>query len=315
LIFGLPEGEGGIPLERNRDQVEKEYAEYRPLLFSIAYRMLGSVMDAEDIVQEAFLSWSESDREQVRNPKSYLSKMVTNRCIDRIRGAVREREAYVGPWLPVPLVTEQAEGNGPEERALRKESLSTAYMLLLQQLSWAERTVFILREALGYEYDEIAEIVGKSSANCRQIFSRARKAASGLSPTAEPAATGWTETLRPKVERFVAALVGDDPSGLIGLLKAEANLYSDGGGKVTAAIRPIRGAERVAAFLYGIKGKVPHDFSFRIAEVNGQPGILMFGDGRPYGAVTFRFEGNAIAEIYLVVNPDKLEHLRAEEGK
>jgi len=287
-------------------RAESDYAEYKPLLFAIAYRMLGSVMDAEDVVQEAFLSWNESDRERVRSPKAYLSRMVTNRCVDRIRSSVREREAYVGPWLPVPLVTEDAGANEPEERALRKESLSTAYLLLLQQLNWAERAVFVLREALEYDYEEIAEIVGKSGANCRQIFSRARKAVSGLPPIAE---TEKTDELRRKVDRFVTAMTGGDASGLIGLLKADANLYSDGGGKMSAATRPIRGAERVATFLFGVLDKVPADFSYRVAEVNGQPGIVVFYGARPGSVISFRIEEDGIADIYLVVNPDKLNHL------
>ncbi len=283
---------------------------YRPLLFSIAYRMLGSVMDAEDIVQETFLAWSDGERSRVKSAKAYLCRMVTNRSVDRIRGAVREREAYVGPWLPAPLLTEGAQEDDPGDAYLRKESLSTAYLLLLQQLSWSERAVFVLREALGYEYDEIAEIVGKSSVNCRQIYRRARKAVSGLDSSAE-LPIPKSDKLRQKVDEFVVALTGGHPGKLIGLLKADANLYSDGGGKISAAIRPILGAERVASFLLGVLAKSPPDFSYRVANVNGHAGIVTYIGGRPSSVTTFRMEAGAIADVYIVVNPDKLGHLPA----
>jgi RNA polymerase sigma factor (sigma-70 family) len=161
---------------------EQIYLSYRPLMFSLAYRMLGSVMDAEDVVQEAFLYANETNLEHVHNPKAYLCKIVTNRCIDSLRSASKKREVYVGPWLPEPLMTTSATSAdhqiAPDLAYTHKESLSTAYLLLLQQLTWMERAVFLLREVLQYEYDEIAEIVGKSSTNCRQIFCRAKNAIS-----------------------------------------------------------------------------------------------------------------------------------------
>ena len=158
---------------------EQIYLSYRPLMFSLAYRMLGSVMDAEDVVQEAFLYANETNLDHVHNPKAYLCKIVTNRCIDNLRSASKKREVYVGPWLPEPLMTTSTDHQiAPDLAYTHKESLSTAYLLLLQQLSWIERAVFLLREVLQYEYDEIAEIVGKSSTNCRQIFRRAKNAIS-----------------------------------------------------------------------------------------------------------------------------------------
>ncbi|MFC7153339.1 RNA polymerase sigma-70 factor [Cohnella cellulosilytica] len=303
--------DGGAGVDNAREgRDEPDIEAYRPLLFAIAYRMLGSVMDAEDIVQEAFLSWNEREQSGIHHPKAYLCKIVTNRCVDRIRGAVREREAYVGPWLPVPLLTEDTRDNDPGAAYLRKESLSTAYLLLLQQLSWSERAVFVLREALGYEYDEIAEIVGKSSVNCRQIYRRARKAVSGLETSAE-VPIPKSEKLRQTVDEFVAALTGGHPGKLIGLLKADANLYSDGGGKATAATRPILGAERVASFLFGVLAKFPSDFSYRVADVNGQPGIVTYFGDVPSSVVTLRIEAGVVAAVYIVVNPDKLGHLPA----
>ncbi|TVY01456.1 sigma-70 family RNA polymerase sigma factor [Cohnella terricola] len=279
-------------------------------MFSIAYRMLGNVEDAEDIVQEAFLAWSEGQREQIRNSKAYLCKIVANRCIDRIRASIKTRESYVGPWLPSPFLEEESSlFDGPAESYLHKESLSTAYLLLLQQLTWAERAVFILREVLQFDYDEIADIVGKSSANCRQIFRRARGAISGLAGSAASAPLK-PEALREKVEQFVNAIMSGNTGQLVGMLKADATMYSDGGGKVTAAVRPIQGVERVVPFLLGVAGKIPPGFAYRIAAVNGQTGIVCYSEGVPINVFTFRAEGDLISEIYIVLNPDKISHIR-----
>lgn len=293
------------------------YHTYKPLLFSLAYRMLGSVMDAEDIVQETFLSWSENEPEKVHNEKAYLCKIVTNRCIDRLRSASKQREVYVGPWLPEPLLTEAADiENNPSGNYLHKESLSTAYLLLLQQLTWVERAVFILREVLQYEYEEIAEIVGKSSTNCRQIFHRAKGAVGVSSDPTDASSAGasgtgaaQSELLKLRVEQFVHALVSGNAGQLVSILKSDAKLYSDGGGKVTAAIRPILGAERISMFLFGLVSKMPADFSYRIASVNGQPGIVSFIGSQMNNVMTFHIVDNTITDIYIVVNPDKLTHL------
>ncbi|MCD9020867.1 RNA polymerase sigma-70 factor [Cohnella silvisoli] len=284
------------------------YQAYKPLLFSLAYRMLGSVMDAEDIVQEAFLYWSEVEPQQVENEKAYLCKIVTNRCVDRLRSASKQREVYVGPWLPEPLMTDILDRGSPSSVYLHKESLSTAYLLLLQQLTWVERAVFVLREVLQYEYDEISEIVGKSSTNCRQIFHRAKRAVSGLSDSVE-AERPKSESLMLRVEQFVQALASGNAGQLVSLLKADATLYSDGGGKVTAAIRPILGAERISLFLFGLMSKMPEDFSYRIVSVNDQPAIVSYFGTQPNNVITFQIEDGLITDIYIVINPDKLLHL------
>ncbi|KIL36465.1 RNA polymerase sigma factor SigJ [Cohnella kolymensis] len=290
------------------DRSEQLYQLYKPLLFSLAYRMLGSVSDAEDIVQEAFLSWSERRPETVLNEKAYLCKMVTNRCVDRLRSPGKQREVYVGPWLPEPLITEALDSDSPSGAYLQKESLSTAYLLLLQQLSWVERAVFILREVLQYEYDEIAEIVDKSSSNCRQIFHRAKRSVSGLSGMADTVPLK-SESLKALIEQFIHAVASGNTGQLMNLLKADVSMHSDGGGKVTAAVRPILGADRVIAFLMGIASKAPADMSFRIQMVNGNPGIVSYIGEQPSSVITFRMENDRIAEIYIVVNPDKLKHL------
>jgi RNA polymerase sigma-70 factor (TIGR02957 family) len=299
-------------LERvHSDRSEQLYQLYKPLLFSLAYRMLGSVSDAEDIVQEAFLSWSEGRPETVQNEKAYLCKMVTNRCIDRLRSASKQREVYVGPWLPEPLITESSDSDSPSGAYLQKESLSTAYLLLLQQLSWVERAVFILREVLQYEYDEIAEIVDKSSSNCRQIFHRAKRAVSGLSGMSDTAPPE-SASFKSLIEQFIHAVASGNTGHLMSILKADVSMYSDGGGKVTAAVRPVLGADRVIALLMGIASKFPADMSLRLHVINGQPGIVNYIGEQPSSVVTFHIEDGRIAAIYSVLNPDKLKHLPPE---
>lgn len=300
---------------------EQMYTAYKPLLFSLAYRMLGSVMDAEDIVQEAFLYMNEKNPQGIQKPKAYLCKIVTNRCIDKLRSASKMREVYVGPWLPEPLMMTIAESRdaAPERFYSQKESLSTAYLLLLQQLSWVERAVFILREALQYDYEEIAEIVCKSSTNCRQIFRRAKNAISTFADQDDPDTGGMLskqpvrEQTNAVVEQFVQALVSGNMAQLLNIVKTDAVLYSDGGGKVRAAIRPIEGAERIALFLSGILAKVPVGFSSALMTVNGQLGVVSYQDGQANNVMTFHVEDNRVAAVYLVVNPDKLRHVAGIE--
>lgn len=294
----------------------EEYSTYRPLLFSLAYRMLGSVVEAEDIVQEAFLYVNETRPDHILNPKAYLCKIVTHRCIDHLRSASKQREVYVGPWLPEPLVMNEDPRKGPDELYSHKESLSTAYLLLLQQLSWTERAVFLLREVLEYEYKEIADIVGKSSTNCRQIFRRAKNALTGVpSPDANPGLESSRMTPAAEepalgaVEQFVQALLTGDVNRLLNIIKTDATLYSDGGGKVNAAVRPILGAERIAMFFSKLLAKTLEGFSYSVTTVNGDTGIVSYTNGEPLNVVTFQVQEGQISSIYLVVNPDKLRHI------
>lgn len=298
---------------------EQMYTAYKPLLFTLAYRMLGSVMDAEDIVQETFLYMNERNPQGIQNPKAYLCKMVTNRCIDKLRSASKMREVYVGPWLPEPFVATENQGDVPELFYTQKESLSTAYLLLLQQLSWVERVVFLLREVLQYEYEEIAEIVEKSSVNCRQIFRRAKSSISAFA-SQDDDNIGNVRHMQPVgdqanaiVEQFVNALSSGNMAQLLSIVKTEAVLYSDGGGKVKAAIRPIEGAERIAMFLLGVLSKVPSGFSFELTTVNGQLGVVSYQDRQPNNVMTFHIEDGQVAAVYLVVNPDKLRHVAVKD--
>ena len=293
------QGERGV-----RAECLGAFNRHGPLLFSIAYRMLGSVMEAEDAVQEAYLRWRRASGEEMRSEKAYLSAVVTRLCIDRLRSARARREQYVGPWLPEPLPDERAPDVA--EAVAVEDSLSMAFLVLLESLTPVERAVFLLREVFGYEYAEIAEIVGKGEANCRQISRRARASVAARRPRFERS-PGQEERL---TRGFVEACAGGDIDGLLALLAEDVTLWSDGGGKARAARNPIHGAANVARFLFGALRKAPPGLAVRPTRINGSPGLVgYFGDGTPQSATTFGFSGGRIAEIRLVVNPEKLEGL------
>lgn len=279
----------------------EDFDRHRPLLFSIAYRMLGSVMDAEDVVQEAFVRWREAPEGEVRSPKAYLSAVVTRLCIDHLRSARVKREEYVGPWLPEPLLTEQVTDLGGA--LALEESLSMAFLVLLESLTPTERAVFLMREVFGYDYEEIARVVGKSEANCRQISRRARQSVVARRPRFESS----PEQEERLMGSFLQASLSGDMEGLLALLSEDVTLYSDGGGKTRAALNPIHGADKVARFLSGILRKVPPGFAVRQTQVNGRSGLIgYFGDGSPQSVVTLDVAEGNIRAIRLVVNPEKL---------
>jgi len=284
-------------------------------LFSIAYRMTGSVMEAEDAVQEAYLRWQQASEDEVRSPSSYLSTVVTRLCIDRLRSARVRREQYVGPWLPEPVLGEQAKEI--ESKADLEDTLSMSFLVLLESLTPVERAVFLLREVFGYEYAEIASLVGKSEANCRQISRRARQSVAARRPRFE-SSPKQEERL---MEGFLQASLEGDMEALLALLSEDVILYSDGGGKTRAALRPIYGADKVARFLTGILSNIPPDFAVRQTRINGRPGLVgYFGDGSPQSVVSIEVAEGSIMAIRLVVNPEKLgsvpplEHAEREEG-
>lgn len=273
----------------------------RPLLFSIAYRMLGSVMEAEDVVQEAFLRWRRAPEDEVRSPSAYLSTVVTRLCIDRLRSARARRERYVGPWLPEPLLGEQTQEIAGT--ADLDDSLSMAFLVLLESLTPVERAVFLLREVFGYEYAEVASLVGKSEANCRQISRRARQSVAARRPRFESS----PEQEERLMDGFLKASLSGDMEALIGLLSEDVVLYSDGGGKTIAALNPIYGPDKVVRWLTAILEKAPPDFAVRQTMVNGKPGLVSYlGDGSPQGVVTLDVSGDSVEAIRLVVNPEKL---------
>jgi RNA polymerase sigma-70 factor (TIGR02957 family) len=285
------------------DQV---YREYRPLLFAIAYRMLGSVSEAEDVVQEAFLRLQgAAPAEPIRSLKAYLTTITTRLAIDHLRSARARRETYPGPWLPEPLVG-QVEPDA-EERAVAADSLSMAFLVLLERLSPVERAVFLLHDVFEIDHDEIAEIVGKSPVNCRQIATRARREIEAGRPRFEPSRAQRDELAR----RFFAAAGGGDLDSLVHLLARDAVFHGDGGGKGRGAPRPIAGQEQVSRLLIRFFALArEHGLVFEPAVVNGQPGGLMRDpDGRLVNVYSLDIAGGCIVTVRSVINPDKLAHL------
>ncbi|PEJ98186.1 RNA polymerase sigma factor SigJ [Bacillus wiedmannii] len=284
-------------------ETEQLYETYQSLLFSLAYRILGSVMDAEDIVHDVFISLNNmEDVQTIENMRAYLCKMVTNRSIDKLRSAAHKRNVYVGMWLPEPFVEEV---DDPSESFVMKESISTAYLLLLQQLSEVERVVFILREVFSYEYEEIASIVDKSSANCRKIFQRARK--SILDKPKQ--STLSTKKMAAYVEKFVSSLQCGDAQGMLEVLKTDAILKADGGGKATTAMHPIYSADRIIRLFFGIGKKFPEEYNVDYKMVNGAPGVIVKVNNKVTYVLSFTFENEKISNIYMMVNSEKLMHL------
>lgn len=271
---------------------------HRPLLFSIAYRMLGSASEAEDVVQDAWLRARQDEQADVRSARAYLTTIVTRLCIDHLRSAERTRMEYPGPWLPEPL----AEPN--QESAELASSLTTAFLVLLEQLSPTERAVFLLREVFELDFDEVARSIGKTEANARQILKRAR----GRLHDARPRFTASRRESEEIVRRFRHASVTGDMEALMGLLHPNATLVADGGGKAAAATRPVLGAERIAKFVLGYAGKLHYaESDFELVTINGAPGLLLRHPIGGTGAHSFDIVDGRIRAIYVVRNPDKLQ--------
>ena len=277
------------------------FESYRPLLFSIAYRMLGTVMEAEDAVQECYLRFMATELAAIQSPKAFLTTVVTRLCLDQLKSARVKREEYIGPWLPEPLLTADA----PDELFARHESIAMAFLVLLETLSPVERAVFLLREVFDYDYEQIGAIVEKSESNCRQLYSRARRYIHDRRPrfTAAPQQHAI-------VENFMTALARGDIGQMEQLLAQDVQLWSDGGGKVSAATRPLAGQSIVLRFLAGIYAKRPADARLTLVESNGAPSLLVWGGEELIGLVNLHCVDGLIAEIRFVVNPDKLQHLR-----
>src|SRR5260221_3093110 len=262
----------------------------RTALFGVAYRMLGSATDAEDVLQDAWLRYSAAQPAELRSVKAYLTTIVTRLCLDRLKSARNTREEYVGPWLPEPVATDDR--RQPEHALSQAESVTLAFMVLLETLSPEERAVFLLREVFDYEYDEIAEMLETSAANCRQLFHRAK----GRIAERKPRFRAAIGEKRPLVERFVRAFSEGSEAGLTSVLAEDIGFWSDGGGKVLAARRPIFGREHVVSLLMGFRRTAPaigvplESVTLDIVEVNGEPAVLLRVDGRLDGAV-----GNALA--------------------
>jgi RNA polymerase sigma-70 factor, ECF subfamily len=277
---------------------------HRSLLFAIAYRMLGTTTDAEDMLQEAWIRW-QSTQTVVQSPKKFLSTIITRLCIDRLRSARVQREQYVGIWLPEPLITESIDNTG--NSAELAESLSFAFLTLLECLSPTERAIFLLRDVFDYDYSDIAKTVGKSIPNCRQIVRRARQHLILRRPSISISVRQKEET----IEQFLASWNQGDVHQLIALMAEDITFWSDGGGLVTAAQHPLQGNQKVARFLVAIRHSplIP-TLSPRIVQINDRPGILNTVAGKPQSTFSFEFSGDRIQSIFAVANPDKLKAVK-----
>jgi RNA polymerase sigma-70 factor (ECF subfamily) len=283
------------------------FHEHRSLLFGIAYRMLGGVADAEDMVQETFLRWQKQDAAKIESAKAWLISTITRLSIDQLRSTRRKREEYVGVWLPEPIVGADDLAVSPAKMAVLTDSLGLAFMHLLEDLAPLERAVFILREAFDYDYAEIARIVEKSEANCRQLFSRAKSHLAQRELTEEPAG----EKAERVVQQFLEACATGDMQSFLAVLTDDAVLYSDGGGKVRAALKPIYSAEFIGRFYMGIRNRSYAGAQVEIGRVNGKVGAIVRRTDGSVVVTAFAFQGDRIKSVYLVSNPDKLRGLVA----
>ena len=280
-----------------------EFVALKPKLFGVAYRMLGSVADAEDVVQDAFLRWQSADPAEVRSAEAFLTTVVVRLSLDELRSARVRRETYVGPWLPEPLLVDEADPLAAAELA---DSLSMAFLVVLESLSPPERAAFLLREVFGYEYDDIAAMLEKESAACRQLVSRARRNVDGRRQRYDADRRRGAELAR----TFVAACLSGDLDAMLALLADDATLWTDGGGVVKAARRVIVGGRKACRFLVAVTPNVPVGAVTHEVVVNGQPGLLVMDGETPYMTMAFDVLGGRIVGIRVVTNPSKLAAVR-----
>lgn len=290
------------------DAATEVFEEHRPVLMGVAYRMLGRVSDAEDVVQEAWLRWSRADRDAVRAPRGYLVRVTTRLAVDRLRQAQARKGSYVGPWLPEPYATDFGDAvPDTADRAVLTDSVSLAVLVVLESLSPLERAVFVLREAFGYPFADIAATLDRSEAAVRQLAIRARRHVDERRPRYEvdPAER------RDLTERFLAASVEGDLDGLLRLLAPDVRLVGDSGGRTKAPLRVLESADKVARFLAGVAAKGIEDVSFRFLELNGGTALLVLSGGKPDTVLQVEVVDGLIQCIYIMRNPDKLGSLSA----
>jgi len=280
----------------------------RPLLFSIAYRMLGSASDAEDVLQDAWLRYQSADETAIRSPKAFATTIVTRLCLDRLKSARATREKYVGPWLPEPVLTSEVER--PDSVLQRAESVTLAFLVLLETLSPEERAVFLLKEIFEYAHSEIAEMLGITLDNSRQLLHRAKARLA----EARPGLSGTPKSRRAVAERFARAFATGDGSALTALLATDVGMWSDGGGKATAARRPLVGRDQVLNFLIGVQrtaqtAGLTREASLTIEDVNSEPALVLRVGPRLESVFVLSIEDQTISAIRVVRNPDKLAHI------
>jgi RNA polymerase sigma-70 factor (TIGR02957 family) len=289
--------------DHRADPATESFVAHRNLLFTVAYEMLGSAADAEDVLQEAWLRWAEVDLDQIRDHRAYLVRITTRQALNRLRTLKRRKESYVGPWLPEPMLTTPDVAEDVE----LAESVSMALLLVLETLSPTERAVFVLREAFDIDYEEIAAAVDKSPAAVRQIAHRARRHVDARRPRA---VISPRET-RAALESFRHALETRDLQGLLDVLAPDVVLLSDGGGHKQAALRPVVGAERALRFLSGGLSRTDAVLTVEPTVVNGSPALLLRLDGEIDGVMAARVEDERVTGLYYVRNPEKLGHIRS----
>lgn len=297
-----------VPLGIARSMTEENrleaFHQHRPLLFAIAYRMLGSLADAEDTLQETYIRWQQASELAIESPRALLVTILTRLAINHLQSARVKREEYFGHWLPEPWVKEPRQD--PSTALEVDESLSLAFLMLLERLTPMERATLLLREVFDYEYSEIAAILDQSEANCRQILRRARQHIKEPRPRFDVSREQRDELLR----RFSEASLRGDLEGLVALLAKDAIFYSDGGGKAPALPRPIYGAHNIArGILEGLRRLVPKNLVRRFVEINGQPGIATFLGAVPFSVFTLDVADGSISRIYVVTNPEKLKRI------
>ncbi|MGW7728586.1 RNA polymerase sigma-70 factor [Streptomyces canus] len=290
------------------DTETDDFEEHRPVLMGVAYRMLGRVTDAEDVVQDAWLRWSAADRSEVREPRAYLVRVTTRLAIDRLRQVKARGETYVGPWLPEPYVTDFGD-TVPDtaEQAVLADSVALAVLVVMESLSPLERAVFVLREAFGYPYADIAAMLDRGEPAVRQLAGRARRHVEERRPRYE------VDPVRRRdlTERFLAAAGGGDLEGLMSLLAPDVRLVGDSGGKTKAPLRVLESADHVGRFLVGVAEKGVPDISWRFLELNGGPAVLVLSGGKPDSVFQLDVLDGRIQSVYVIRNPDKLRSLPA----
>ena len=300
MTSGVPAPAGGV--EEDRAGRVAEFERHRPRLFGIAYRMLGSVEDAREILQEAYLRWHDADDAAVRSAEGWLVAVTTRLSIDRLRRASHERERYVGDWLPEPIATDAP--SIPDRRVELASDLSIAFLVLLERLSPEERAAFLLREVFDAGYDEIARVVGKSEPAARQMVHRARlRVREGRPRFAVP-----LETKERLAEQFVAAVASEDREAILALVAPEATWTSDGGGVVPSTRNVVRGADRIARLLLGLERKAAGRVRHEVAWLNGEPAIATWHEDRLLFTTSIDTDGERILAFYRVLNPEKLAH-------
>jgi RNA polymerase sigma-70 factor, ECF subfamily len=299
-ISGLGVAPASVPPEQRLEA----FLQYRPLLLSIAYRMLGSLADAEDMLQETYLRWQQSADAEIRSVKAFLITVTTRLCINYLQSARVQREQYVGEWLPEPVVSTPE--SDPSALPQIDESLSLAFLMLLERLAPVERAVFLLREVFDYEYADIARIVNQSEVNCRQIFRRARLHLKEMRPRFDASPELKEKLLR----EFLEATSRGDMAGLLQLFSDDITVHTDGGGKASALMNSIHGRENSARLIVGANKKFrSHDAVVKIVQVNGQPGLVAYLHGQAETVLTVDVVDGKIRNLYILRNPEKLQRV------